>query len=619
MRKIRVSFNLLFSFALLFGLFSPSHVLAEETNEANIKVQLLSVNDLHGRIDNEAEYEDQDGDGEEELTGPMNYLAAYLKQYEAQNENTLIVHSGDMIGGSPLVSALFQDEPTVEIMEEIGFDVGTVGNHEFDEGIDEMLRMVNGGEHPEGTPGYDGMDFPVVAANVQYKDSKELMLDPYFVQEIAGQKIGFIGVATTETPNMIVQTGNENLEITDETEAINQYVPELKEQGVKSIIVLAHNPGYQEGDVITGDAADIANGVDDEVDVIIAAHNHVKLNGYVDDKLIVQAYEYGEAFGAIDLEIDPATGDIVKKSAEIVIADKEEIEADENVSAILDTYEAKVAELKSEVVGEAAIDLEGGYGIRGEVGDNALGNLIADGMKEAMNADFAFMNGGGIRDDISAGDITFGDLFDVQPFGNTLIKAEFTGTQIEEILNLQISEQYGPDYSVSGLKYTWQGETQEVVNILLPDGSKMKKNETYTLVVNNYMYYDNDQMINEYGQNQEQGPNDLDATVDFVKSFDEPIKYEAEGRISQVEAPSEGNNGKDDQANKSEEKKEEAKENKEEKGKAATYVVKSGDTLWAIALSAYGNGAEWNKIFDANKDVISNPNQIFIGQKIILP
>ncbi|NRK74394.1 2,' 3'-cyclic nucleotide 2'-phosphodiesterase, partial [Salmonella enterica subsp. enterica serovar Typhi] len=131
---------------------------------------------------------------------------------------------GDMIGGSSPVSALLQDEPTVEIMESLGFDVGVVGNHEFDEGVDEMLRMINGGDHPKGTSEYDGMNFPVLAANVEYKESGELVLDPYTIKEIDGVKVGFIGVATVETPSMIVATGNEHIRFTDETEAINKYV-----------------------------------------------------------------------------------------------------------------------------------------------------------------------------------------------------------------------------------------------------------------------------------------------------------------------------------------------------------------------------------------------------------
>ncbi|MCD5324902.1 MULTISPECIES: 5'-nucleotidase C-terminal domain-containing protein [Pontibacillus] len=521
-------------------------VMADEGTETpdTISAQLLLVNDLHGKIDHEDAF-DVDGDGEEDAVGGIQYLASYIEDREAENPNSLLVHSGDMVGGSPIVSSYFQDEPTVEIMEEMGFDVGTLGNHEFDEGVKEMLRMINGGEHPDGTEDYDGIDFPMVAANVQYKDTKELVIDPYTIEEVAGQKIGFIGVVTRETPSMIVSEGNENVEFTDESEAINKYVPELKEQGVEAIVVLAHNPGYQEGDTLTGDAAEIANKVDDEVDIIMAAHNHTENNAIVDDKLIVQAYSYGTAFADVDIEIDPETGDIVDKSAEVITNVQMNVEPDPEVSEILNKYEELVKPIKEEVVGQAAVDLEGGYGVRGEVGDNALGNLIADGMIEAMDADFSLMNGGGIRDDVSAGEITWGDLFDVQPFGNVLNSVELTGEDLEKVLNAQLSEEYGPDVSVGGFEYTWNGATNEVVNMKLPDGTPVKKNETYTVVVNNYMYGNADYRIAELGENKQVGPNDLQATLDYVKSFDEPITYEAEGRISEVATDSNSGGNKD--------------------------------------------------------------------------
>ncbi|MFD2637877.1 5'-nucleotidase C-terminal domain-containing protein [Piscibacillus salipiscarius] len=521
---------------LSLSLLVPSFSSLTAVEQDLVDVQLLGVNDWHGQIDYEDSFADFDGDGENDPAGRADYLAAYLKEREATNpDNTLMVHSGDMIGGSPLISASFQDEPTVEIMEEMGMDVGTLGNHEFDEGVDELLRMINGGEHPNGTEGYDGMNFPVVAANVQYKDTEELIVDPYVVKEVEGQKIGFIGVVTTETPNMVIKEGNENVEFTDEAEAINKYVPELKEQGVKSIVVLAHNPAFQEGDAITGDAANIANSVDDEVDVIFAAHNHVYNNGLVDGKLIVQAYSYGTAFSDVDLKIDPATGDIVEKTAEVVTVAQHGMEPDPAVASILDKYETLVDDIKNEVIGDAAVPLEGGYAARGEQGDNPLGNLIADGMKWAMDADMAMMNGGGIRADIDEGPITYGEVFTVQPFGNTLVKAELTGESIIDVLNNQLSEPYGPDYSVAGFSYTWNYDEMEVIDVFLPDGSEIDPNEVYTVVVNNYMFGDPDSNIENLALSSEVGPTDLDATVDYIKSFDEPIEYYAEGRIQEVE------------------------------------------------------------------------------------
>ncbi|MFD1739844.1 5'-nucleotidase C-terminal domain-containing protein [Bacillus salitolerans] len=516
--------------ALVIGAFAaPFSTSFVEAETETIKVQILGVNDLHGKMSEQYE-EDINADGVKEIIGRMDYLATHIKEREALNPNTLLVNVGDMIGGSPFNSAAFQDEPIVEIMEAMGFDLGVLGNHEFDEGIAELQRMLKGGDHPNGKAGYDGMNFPVLAANAFDKSTGELITDPYHITEIGGAKIGFIGVVTTETPYIIVKNGNENLEVTDEVEAINKYTEELKSQGVKAIIVLAHNEASQDGTSATGDAADFANEVDDEVDVIFAAHNHQKVVATVDNKLIVQAYEYGKAFSDVDLEIDPTTGDIVKKTADVVYNTQAEVEADATVKAIIDSYDEKAKEKQAVVVGEAAADLLGGYGTFG-LGDNALGNLIADGMMVAMDSDFALMNGGGIREDLPAGEITFGDLFNIQPFGNYLVKFPVTGAQLREILNKQISEKYGPDNSIAGFTYTWDRSTLQVVDMFLPDGSKVDEKAEYTVTVNNYMF---GKYGAEFQGKETEGPTDVDATLEYVKLFDGPVYYEAEGRIAEL-------------------------------------------------------------------------------------
>ncbi|TYR80662.1 bifunctional 2',3'-cyclic-nucleotide 2'-phosphodiesterase/3'-nucleotidase [Priestia megaterium] len=496
----------------------------------NVEVQLLGMNDLHGQLDTDTKLK---LDRKDVLAGSMEYTAAAIKQREAENPNTFLVHSGDMIGGSPLISALFQDEPTVEVMEAMGFDVGALGNHEFDEGIAELQRMIKGGDHLKGTKGYDGMNFPILAANAFDTSTGNLITEPYTVKEVEDQKIGFIGVVTQETPSMIVRKGNETLQITDEAAAINKYTAELKKQDVEAIVVLAHNPSVQNGRADLFDAADIAEKIDDEVDVIFAAHNHVYVDQVVDNKLIVQAYSYGSAFSDVDLELDPITGDIVKKEAEIVTVYQKDYTPDPEVSAIINKYEEKAGPIKAEVVGNSATTLAKGYPSSGEIGDIALGNLIADGMKAAMNSDFALMNGGGVRAQLDAGEVTFGDLFAIQPFGNVLNKVKLSGADLETVLNNQISTS-GLDFHISGFKYTWDEATRKVVDITLPDGSKIDKTKEYTVVVNNYMYGNTKYGIAELSTDLEVGPEDLQATVDFVKTLDNPFEYKSEGRIQKT-------------------------------------------------------------------------------------
>ncbi|WP_226669743.1 bifunctional 2',3'-cyclic-nucleotide 2'-phosphodiesterase/3'-nucleotidase [Metabacillus litoralis] len=496
-----------------------------------IKVQLLGLNDLHGQLDTATKVG-------EAYAGKIEYTAAALKAEEATNPNTLIVHAGDMIGGSPLVSALFQDEPTIEVLEEIGFDAGTLGNHEFDEGIDELKRMINGGVHPNGSIGYDGMNFPLVAANAYDMRDGQLITEPYTILETGGQKIGIIGVVTQETPSMIVTKGNEFLKITDEVAAINKYTAELKAQDVESIVVLAHNPASQNGYTDSFDASRIAEQINDEVDVIFAAHNHVRVNRVVDNKLIVQAYSYGTAFSDVDLEIDPFTGDIYKKEAEIKTVYHDKYSPDPAVFTIMKKYIEKVEPIKAQVVGQSVSTLEKGYPtIATEYGDLGLGNLIADGMKKAMDADFALMNGGGVRAPLEAGEITFGDLFAVQPFGNVLNKATLSGDDLRMILDEQISAR-GLDYHISGFNYTYtfddQTKTGKVVDIFLPDGTPIDPTKEYTVVVNNYMYGNLNTSFGKLSSSMEVGPVDLDATVDYVKSLPSSLDYKPEGRIKRV-------------------------------------------------------------------------------------
>lgn len=243
----------------------------------------------------------------------------------------------------------------------------------------------------------------------------------------------------------------------------------------------------------------------------------------------------------MDLEIDLVTGDIVDKKAEIVTVYQKDYTPDAEVSAIMQKYEDKVAPIKAEEVGESKTPLDKGYP-SASTGDSALGNLIADGMKAKMDFDFSLMNGGGVRANLDAGKVTFGYLFSIQPFGNVLNKVKLSGSDLETVLNTQISvyaaadgtKQYNLDFHVAGFKYTWDGKTGKVVDIFLPDGTRIDKNKEYTVVVNNYMYGNVKYGIKDLATDLEVGPEDLQATVDYVKSLPKPFEYKAEDRIKQL-------------------------------------------------------------------------------------
>jgi 5'-nucleotidase len=497
-------------------------------NNRYIQVQLLGINDLHGQLNVTRNVGGRPA-------GRADYLAAYLKQREAENKNTLLVQAGDMIGASPPASALLQDEPTIEILNKLGLDIGTVGNHEFDEGADELLRLINGGTHEE-TGDFAGANFPWVAANVINQKTGKSLLPPYEVIKLNGMPIGFIGVVTTETPTIVVPSGVAGLTFTNEVEAINRNVAELKKQGVKSIVVLAHNPGSSgvNGENPTGTLVDIANNVDDEVDIIFGGHNHAYMNATVDNKLIVQSYSYGTAFSDVDIEIDPKTKDIVTKRAEIITTFHEGIDADPEITNMLAKYEDTVEPIVNRVIGTAAVPLTA---MRNDNGESILGNVVADAQRQAMNTQFAFMNPGGIRADIDQGDITWGELYTVQPFNNDLVKMTMTGQQIRDLLN----QQWGTKTTmlqISGLTYTWDENLpagQKIVSILLPDGSPLDPSTSYTVTANVFLAGGGDGFtVFTKATNKVIGPVDLEALIDFIKTQPQPFTYGIDNRIQKI-------------------------------------------------------------------------------------
>jgi 2',3'-cyclic-nucleotide 2'-phosphodiesterase len=471
-----------------------------------VSVQLLSVNDFHGQLNVTKKVSNKP-------VGRADFLAAYLREREAQNENTLLVHAGDMVGASAPVSALLQDEPTVEFMNLMGFDVGTPGNHEFDEGVDEMLRLINGGA-PSATENFQGANFPYVCANVLYKDSNEHVLPPYVVKTVDGIPIGFVGVALSEIPTIVIPSGVATVNFTDEADAVNDAVAELKAQGVETIIVLAHVTGYTSAGAVTGDIATLASEIDEEVDVIFAGHSHTYINGEVDGKLIVEAYSSGTAFADVDLQIDPLTRDVVTKTAEIVTTYQEGVTPDAEITALVSKYEDQVAPIINQVTGTADETITR---TQNAAGESALGNLIADAQRWKMDTDFAFMNPGGIRDDIYDGEVTWGELYTVQPFNNDLVKMTLTGEQIRNLLNQQWANLNKIRMlQISGLKYTLKDN--QVVDIFLADGTtQVDPAAGYTVTVNSFLADGGDGFtVLKEGTDRVIGPVDLEGLIDYI-------------------------------------------------------------------------------------------------------
>ncbi|WP_233567071.1 bifunctional 2',3'-cyclic-nucleotide 2'-phosphodiesterase/3'-nucleotidase [Cohnella endophytica] len=508
---------------------------AVNTLISDISVQLLGINDFHGQLDYKKDVKDATGKVVSSLGG-ADYLAAYLKQRQAANPNTLLVHAGDAVGASAPVSALLQDEPTIDFLNRLGFDIGTLGNHEFDQGVTEALRLINGGKNPKTGKDFAGANFPYVAANVVGADGKPI-LDAYKVLEVGGAKIGFIGVVTNITPSIVKAESIKGITFTEQAPAVNKAVKELQAKGIHTIVILAHDPFEGTGDAPTGEVVDLANSVDDDVDVIFAGHNHGAVNKMIDGKLVIEAYSYGTAFSDVDLVIDRATQNVISVKGEVVDVKREAITPDAEITQMIKDYQDLNAPVMNAPVGktDAAITRTANAS-----GESALGNLIADGMREAMKTDFAFMNSGGVRNDLPEGNVTYGNMFSVQPFGNVLVKMTLTGAQMKQLMNQQWGATGTKIGQISGFTYKYDDSKpagEKIVEIKKADGTALDDAAPYTIVVNDFMATGGDgYTLLIQGTNREAGPVDLDATIAYLKSksANGTISAKVENRITKV-------------------------------------------------------------------------------------
>lgn len=493
------------------------------------KLRILAVNDLHGNLEPLT-------DGEGRMVGGAAHLAAYLDEYGAANPGgTIRVHAGDMVGASPLISSHFHDEPTIYTMNLMEFDVGTLGNHEFDEGGAEMLRLINGGQRDDGeqfengentsAPDFSGADFPYVGANTLYAGSGERVLSPYRIVERNGVRVGFIGVTTRETQQIVMPDAVEPFRFLDISDTVDRYAAELQQRGVETIVVLAHAGGVQlSPEKAAGEILAETIQMSDAVDVVIAGHTHQRLNVRVDGKLIVEAAQYGTAFDVVDLKVDRASGDAKSVSAKIVTTRNDGIEKDPETAALVREYAGRVTSISERVVGEAARDVTRGSTAAGE---SALGDLVADSQRSFAEADFAFSPSGGLRADIEAGSVTYGDLYDVCPFGHRLVKMELTGEQVRDALERQYREERDRILQISGLRFAQdpsKPEGQRVTKLALPDGTPLDPEATYTVAVGEFLAKGGGGFdVFKEGRNARTVGKDLEALVQHLEDLPQPV------------------------------------------------------------------------------------------------
>ncbi|MGI8911722.1 MAG: bifunctional metallophosphatase/5'-nucleotidase [Rubrobacteraceae bacterium] len=474
------------------------------------KVRLLGVNDFHGHLEEAAS------------------LAAYLDRYERRNpEGTIRIHAGDMVGGSPLVSGHFHDEPAIHAMNEMSFDVGTLGNHEFDEGGEKMLRLVNGGQKSGARntsgPDFPGADFPYIAANALRESTGEPVLPPYRIVERDGARVGFIGVTTLETPEILAGTV-EPFRFLDVSDTVNRYAAELRRKGVETIVVLAHEGGYQTGPMkAAGPIAAEAAQMSGAVDVVVAGHTHAFLKARAGGKLVVEAGEYGTAFSVVDLRVDRATGHVKTSSARIVTNDGD-FGADPRIAAMVEKYEERVAPISDRVSGRAAGDVTRSTTPAGE---SALGDLVTDAYRSSAGTDFAFVVSGGLRADVAAGPVTYGDLYAARPFDKSLVEMELTGAEVHRVLEQQFDGE-PRILQVSGLRIAYdpsRPEGRRMTSLTLPGGASLDRKAIYTAAIAGPLAEGGSGFTGfREGQNVRPAGKDLDALVKHIKSMPQPFE-----------------------------------------------------------------------------------------------
>jgi 5'-nucleotidase len=514
----------------------------------SVDVQLLSINDFHGNLAPPGTLTLPGG--VRTPAGGAEYLATHIGALRAQNPNTLVVSAGDNIGASPLVSGLFHDEPTIEAFNAMGVDISSVGNHEFDEGSAELLRMQDGGCHPDGCfggDGFDGADFDYLAGNVVDDDTGKTLFRPYEIRRVGGVKVGFIGVVLKDTPTIVTPSGVAGLTFGDEADAINTYTAKLKKKGVKAIVVLMH-----QGDTVdlgqvndclnpVGPLADIIGRSSNEVDLYLTGHTHQAYNCVIGGKRATSASSFGRVLTDANLRVDRRTGQVVSVSAtnEIVTQD---VAKDPDQTAILNKYTTLSAPIANRRIGASTAPLTRDQNAAGE---SVLGDIIADSQFASTapdgrgNAVVAFMNPGGIRTDLDAGDITYGEAFAVQPFGNSLVTMTLTGAQIDRVLEQQWDGQ-GTSPKVlqvsNGLTYTWHsggplGSRVDDASIKI-GGVTVDPAASYRVTVNSFLADGGDGFTAlRSGTDRLGGDIDLDALAAYLTAHD-PIAPTPRDRIT---------------------------------------------------------------------------------------
>ncbi|GAA0719088.1 bifunctional metallophosphatase/5'-nucleotidase [Dactylosporangium roseum] len=568
---------------------TPAKVSFSQKTGPTTTAQLLGFNDFHGNIDPPI------GSGgliNGTPAGGAEYLSTWLTKLrnDAANNgvrNSDTVVAGDNIGATPLVSAAFHDEPAIEVLNQMGVDISSVGNHEFDEGVDELRRIQLGGCHPvdgcQDGDGFSGANFPYLAANVTDKSNSLPILLPFTLRLYDGVPVAYVGMTLEATPGIVNPAGIKNVNFKDEVETANQYATVLSWLGVRSMVLVIHEGGMQSSPPapldpsgcanFAGPITDIVKGLDPAYGVVVSGHTHrfytCELpNSSGADTLVTSAGTAGTLVTDIRVTLDKKSRKFVDASATNVIVENGVRNADgtwktengipvrnpslvdPNIKKIADKYRAAVAPIANRVVGSIAADITT---TATPAGETPLGDVIADAQlayTRSAGTRIAFMNPGGIRAPLTyanspggeaPGQVTYGECFTVQPFNNLVVTQSFTGAQIKDVLEQQFVGFGGQTnqriLQVSGgLTYTYSASAvpgSKISNLAL-NGTPIDPAAIYLVTTNDFLANGGDGFSNlTKGTGRVTAPGfDVDALVAYLGTG--PIAPGPANRITRV-------------------------------------------------------------------------------------
>ncbi len=548
------------------------------------EVRIVAFNDFHGNLmpPGLAIEAPLAGGGSVQVpAGGAPWLASAIRAAKSEGPNTIVVSAGDMIGASPLASALFLDEPTIEVMNAAGVDFNAAGNHEFDKGSAELKRLANGGcaKNTLRVPCQLNKDFPgasfgILTANTIDKDGSTLF--PAVGIKTVGSgasavKIAFIGLTLQGTSQLVSPNGISGIHFAPEAETVNALVPGLKAQGINAIVVLIHEGGYptskpmEDCAGLQGPIVSIVEALDPAVDLVVSGHTH---RAYVCEMpvqgrspvLLTSAGKYGTMLTDIRLQVDPVSGDVVARSAKQQIIQSvgfenstgridttdayPQFQPDQQVAGIVAAYGAAAAPLALRPIGSMTASAP-----RTQVasGESVFGNLIADAQLEATRApeqggaDIALINEGGVRTDLipdTEGKVRFSQLFNAQPFGNQMIVRSYTGAELKAILEQQFRGNSGEVMSVSDtLRYSFDMRRPEGdrVRDIRVKGRALDMAATYRVTINDFLSAGGDGFTAfKVGRDTQVGAGDVDVMEAYFAAHS-PVTPPATNRIKRLD------------------------------------------------------------------------------------